>query len=214
MARQARRMRGLLLGALALLLACGGDDDASMDAGGLDGEVADTPPPVDAGVDAPRLPDAGTDAGPPPSCADALEPRVFDLAPGFLDTQIHPYAVFDGALIWATVTAHVDGEDGLDVFLTTVDCSGVSRGLADGMPGRVHEDASPNDIDGTIAIQGDRVLVAWQLDEGEGVQTAARAFDRVTRTALGTETRVVTMREGEPVTGTTWFPHLAPLIPI
>lgn len=206
-------MRLLLCFMLVVSSACG-DDDGSMDAGAdasLDGSL-DAPGsvPDTGGPDAPVVEDGGTDAGPLPTCADALAERTVELAPGFLETQIHPYAVYDGEQIWVTLTAHVEGEEGLDVFLTTLDCAGVARGLAEGAPAAVHENSAPNDIDGTIAIQGDRVLVAWQLDEGEGVQTAVRAFDRTTRSALGPETRVLTTRGGAPVEGTTWFPVLAP----
>ncbi|HJL27808.1 MAG TPA: hypothetical protein RMI62_01865, partial [Polyangiaceae bacterium LLY-WYZ-15_(1-7)] len=198
----------LLLAVLAF--ACGDDDappDGSSDGGGVDAEVLDG-----AVADAGRL-DGGEDAGAPdagaPSCSELLAPRApFAIAPGFRGTQIHPAVVFDGERLWVTFTAVEEGEGegrGFDVFVLSLDCAGEVSA-----PVQVNAAVEPNDIDGTVAVHGERVLVAWQADEGTGtIGTVVRAFDR-SLAPIGGDRPLTTTRLGEPVLGTTWMPELHP----
>ena len=59
-------------------------------------------------------------------------------------------------------------------------------------------------------VLGERVLVAWQADEGTGtIGTVVRAFDR-SLAPIGGDRPLTTTRLGEPVLGTTWMPELHP----
>ncbi|MCB9615852.1 MAG: hypothetical protein H6722_25745 [Sandaracinus sp.] len=178
----------------ALCVACG-DDDVVFDASVLEDATIDGA--TDGGSD------AGLDAG-PPTCVSQLAEGAFELAPGFRRTQIHPAATFDGERLFVTLTVVEEEGSGFDVVWFTVNCDGtVSAPIA------VDDDVAPSDLESTIAVRGDTVLVAWQRDVGDGtITTWHRAFDRA-GSPTSEPTRLQTMREGAPVEGTHWFPHLA-----
>ena len=153
----------LVLLSSAALTACGGSSD-----------------PVDAstGTDAPAS--GERDAGPPDAgplgCAEGFAERApFSLAPSFRRTQIHPAAAFDGEHIWVTLTVAEEVGSSFDIVLVPLGCDG-----APGAPIPVDDEIEPNDIDASLAIFGETLLVAWQRDRGEGtiaIWTRAFALD-------------------------------------
>jgi hypothetical protein len=180
--------------ALALFAAALGCDDPApeVDAGPPDAAAADASAEADAGRD------GGADAG-PPSCAEALADRRVALDRSGVLTQIHPAVAWDGEAIWVTFVRPEEGGDGgFDVYATRVGCDG--RRLVE--PFAVQSDPSGNDIDPALAIAGDRVLIAWQTDDGTGgtdnLQVRYRLFDR-DGTPRGEDRTLRTRYEGAPV---------------
>lgn len=182
-------------------LGCG-DDSAPMDGGDRDAATdASIDAPIDGSVDVSV--DVPIDSG-PVSCATLAETTPFLLAPGLRQTQLHPAVAFDGERIWITLT--VDEEEGsaFDIVLLTHDCGGNLQGD----PILVTQAVPPNDIDASIALGSESILVAWQRDESTGtITTWTRAFE-LDGTARGDERQYVSMREGEVLDTTVWFPEL------
>lgn len=180
-----------LLFGLGASAACGSPAPAP-DAG-LDASAEDAAP-RDAGVDAP------SDAGPLP-CPEALAERRVALDRSATLTQIHPAAAWDGEGIWiAYVRPEASGGGGFDVFATRIACDG--RPLVE--PFLASSDPSyGNDIDPDLAIDGDRMLIAWPSDDGTGgtdnLQVRYRLFD-VDGTPRGDDRTLRTSYEGAPVT--------------
>ncbi|MEM9073332.1 MAG: hypothetical protein AAGE52_32805 [Myxococcota bacterium] len=210
---------------VACLAACGDDDSSATDTG-VDAFDSGTDAVVDAAVD------QGVDVEVPYTCETAIaETTPVLLAPSFRRAEIHPAAAFDGEHIWIALSATDDpgpptactGDDttpceegqscsddvcvhnGFDVALVRMRCDGV---LED--PIMISEATPPSDIDPAIAIAEDRVILAWQRDEGTGtIRTALRAYD-LEGNPLGETTTYASVRGGEPVEGTVWFPSLMP----
>ncbi len=192
-------MKWLVLATL-VLVACG-DDDATMDAG-TDSGMPDTAMP-DTSMPDTAMPDVPTDAG-PVACDVLSETVPFLLAPGLRQTQLHPAAAFDGERMWVSLT--VDEEEGsaFDIVLLSLDCGG----NVIGDPIAVTQAVEPNDIDGAIALGSESLVLAWQRDEGTGtITTWTRTFE-LDGTARDDEQMYASMREGEVLDTTVWFPEL------
>lgn len=225
-------MRTSSLALIALALVACGDDTAPLDAAvdaPLDGgfDAASDAASADAGGPADAAPDAH-DAG-PRDCASILAPTApFALAPEFRRAQIHPAAAFDGEHVWVALTVAeepgpanacvgddtsscaagqrcVDGTcrfSGFDIALVRVDCDGSPR------PPQIVAGGPASDLDAAIAVGRERLLLAWQRDEGTGsIGTVTLATD-LDGAPLGEETPYVSLRGGAPVTGTVWLPSL------
>ena len=184
--------------ALSLLIACGDDDVVVDDAG------------TDVGTDAfdatmPDVPvvDAPVDAG-PVSCAAPAETTPFLLAPGLRQTQLHPAVAFDGERMWITLTVDEEAGSAFDIVLLMHDCGGNLQGD----PIFVSQAIPPNDIDASIALGADSIVLAWQRDESTGtITTWTRAFE-LDGTPRGDEVQYVSYREGAVLDATVWFPEL------
>lgn len=155
----------------------GGSDSSSADSAAGDGGVGDGS--VDGG-------DAGT-----PDCASLLRAGVdLPLARDLPDTQIHPYAVFDGLGVWLAFSLPESGDSGFDTWATRVACDG-SALVA---PFLVNPtDVAPNDVDPVVGLSADRLLVAWNADTGAATANLAvgyRAF-ALDGTAMGDERRLL-----------------------
>jgi hypothetical protein len=146
-------------------------------------------------IDAPTETDAGAR-----SCAELLEDRVIAIDQGGDTTQIHAAALFDGEGVWVVFNRPEDGDTGLfDVFAVRFGC--------DGEPSipvfAVQDESAGNDVDPTIAISNDRLLVAWNVDDGSGgtanLQVRYRLFT-LDGTPVGDQRQLATSRGGTPVT--------------
>ncbi len=173
-----------------------GDDDEPRDAA-VDGAL-------DAGAD------GSTDAAvPDPPCRTPLVTgEVFALDPDGDDTQIHVNAQFDGESVWV-VYNKPDPSGGFDVYGVRLDCDGTARVP----PFRINT-TDHNDVDPTLVVSGDRMLVAWQTDTGTGVnnmQLPYRVYGVDGQAVMSADSLLRTTRGGQPVPGNTWLPEVAAL---
>jgi len=199
-------MRSSRLGYVALslcLAACGGGSgsdagsDAATDAG-LDATAVDSG--NDATMDAANdgATDADVDAG-ATDCVSLVAAGVdLPLAPDAPDTQIHPFAVYDGLGIWLAFSLpETTGGSGFDTWAARVACDGsflVS-------PFQVNTTMAPNDVDPIVAVSGERVLITWNADTGvtpANLQIGYRGF-ALDGTPMGDDVRLM-MAAGAPYT--------------
>jgi len=192
---------------MALLSACGGDDDDA--AGPEDGGPSDdagVDGGADAGLDA--APDAGDDGGGSASCDAPLE-GTFAVDPDGPDTQIYSSAAAnaDGTGVWIAYCRPEAGDTGLfDVLVVELDCDGTP------LQPPVVVSGAGNDIAPSLARSGDRLLVSWMRDRGEGLDNLDIVY-RVVGTdgvVLGeTESVLETTRGGAAVAGNALDPAVA-----
>lgn len=171
---------------LAFLLSTTCDDPGPPDSGA---------PPPDAG----GTPDAGAvDAGGPLTCEQMLMERQVALDSDGPLTQIHPSVLFDGEGIWV-VYNRPDGGGDFDVYATRRDCDGTA--LVE--PFLVQTVPEGNDVDPTVALSGDTLLIAWTTDDGTGgtdnLQVRYRAFGIDGTPRMTEERRLTTSRMGAPI---------------
>lgn len=188
-----------LLLLLAITAGCDDRRGTPEDAGPPDA----APPSEDASPPDAATPDAG-----PVACADALAERTVAIDPEGPDTQIHPVVRWDGEALWVVYVRPEPGGGDFDVWATRLGCDGAPRVA----PFLVQESPEGNDIDPELVVSGDRVLVAWQTDDGTGgtdnLQIRYRVLDRDGAPVSGD--RVLrTVRAGEPVTDNHMMPKLA-----
>ena len=161
------------------------------------------PPSEDASPPDAATPDAG-----PVACADALAERTVAIDPEGPDTQIHPVVRWDGEALWVVYVRPEPGGGDFDVWATRLGCDGAPRVA----PFLVQESPEGNDIDPELVVSGDRVLVAWQTDDGTGgtdnLQIRYRVLDRDGAPVSG-DRLLRTVRAGEPVTDNHMMPKLA-----
>jgi hypothetical protein len=118
------------------------------------------------------------------------------------NTQIHGTSAFDGTHVWMAWN-RPDGTSLFDVWLAAFACDGtLSMG-----PIEVTQ-SDDNEIDPTLSISGDRLLVAWASDNGTGVDNLDiryRIFD-LDGNPLTDAGDLSAMRNGVVVTGNTFEP--------
>lgn len=140
---------------LLLLVACGSSTPA--------GSPAPTPP-EDAGADAPA------------TACEIFPATSFPTDAAGPDSQIHSIGASGGDRVFVAYNRPKAGAKTFDVFLTAFKCDGTPAFE----PVRVSED-DDNDVDPSIAVQGDAVLVAWAGDasgKDPNLHLRTRLFDR------------------------------------
>jgi hypothetical protein len=166
--------------------------------------------------------DAGTagDGGP----ADAAQPSAleqclgeltldqpFALDPGGPTTQIHVDVAFDGRGLWIAYNLP-DLAGGFDVFLARLACDGTPLVPAF----RANTTTAGNDVDPSLALDGDRLALVWTSDNGTGVDnmdTYVRTFHADGTPRMSADRTLETTRLGTPVTGNVMDPRLV-LLPV
>ncbi len=193
-----------------LALGCGDDTRGPTDTG-----TADSGPDAtlaDAGTDAPDIgTDGGMDAGPDSGAEGCMERLLVDTDFALAEdarTNIHPAAAFDGEKLWLTYTVVEEGTSIFDVMLRFIRCDGTL-----GPELRVNTVDGESELDSTVAISGDRVLVGFQGDDQSGEGGALRPFVRIydlTGTPQGDPIEIATQREGMALGATNWMVQVAP----
>ncbi|MBI2893566.1 MAG: hypothetical protein HYY06_08430 [Deltaproteobacteria bacterium] len=180
---------------LLVAVGCGGGDDdgGDVDAGNATDAASDGD---DAGLDAAG--DAAADAAFAASCDAPIE-ETFPVDPDGPDTQIYSAAAFDSDGVWIAYCRPEEADTGLfDVLVTRVGCDGAVL-----IP-PVTVSGAGNDIAPSLALSGERLLVAWVSDSGQfpdnlDIMTRLVARDG---SPLGEAERVLeTTRGGTPVAG-------------
>ncbi len=148
--------------------------------------------------------DAGADAGVCSSFSDA----VFAVDPNGPDTQVHAASAFAGGRVFV-VYDRPKGSDKtkLDVFLAAFRCDGKPAFA----PVRV-SDGDGNDVDPSVAVHGDRVVVAWASDSGaaqNNLSLRVRTFDDA-GVAIGPSRAYVGPRKGTSNALNAWMAQVAP----
>ncbi len=161
-------------------------------------------------------PDAGAgDAGSSgqaaqePSCTKpAKAGEAFAVDPAH-QTEIPGRVAFDGTLWLSYSHAADDGSADFDVALTRLGCDGTVAMS----PETLSHAASSNDVDSTIALGADRLLVAWSADDhGDQPNLSLRYTElELDGSALVPETALSTTSGGEPASANVWQPSVAPL---
>lgn len=142
---------------------------------------------------------ASTSTG--PSGCDGFEPgEAFEIAADVSPTRIHPHAAGDATGAWFTF-AHPEPAGPLaDVSVMHLRCAAD----VDVEPTRVNTDPG-NDIDGSVAVFDDRVLVVWNTDDGSGgssnLQIHGRVLDLAGVPLTDAAFRVTTSVRGRPILG-------------
>lgn len=217
-------MRCVLLVCATILVSwvspgCGGSDDSSVaDAGpDLPADIAaatDGAGPDRAALD--LLDGDGADyeadefeARAPNPCFEMIQlDATFDLFPEEALTQIHATAVFDGEGIWVAYNTP-DLEKKFDVRAARISCN--SEVLVE--PFTVNLTSVANELDPAIAVQDDVLCIAWQSDNGTGVDNLD-IFWRTIGTdgvpVMDTDALLTVAVDGSPQTGNAWMPSVAP----
>jgi hypothetical protein len=156
---------------------------------------------------APGTDDAGADAG-AASC-DAFAPNAFPIEASGPNGQIHGIGASGGDRVFVTYNRPKAGAKTFDVVLTALKCNGTLAFDAV----RVSED-DDNDVDPSIAVRGETVLVAWGGDaagQDPNLHLRTRLFDRQ-GTAIGAATTFTGPRKGVANTKyNTWQASVASL---
>ena len=141
------------------------------------------------------------------SCADLLSAGdSWSVDPDGEDGQIHPQTVLADGVLWSAWN-RPDGGSNFAVFAAARSCDGAL------IAGPVRLDAGEgNSTDPAIAVSGDRVLVAWQTDDGGvpfnlSVRTAVLSTDG---SVIADEARAEFLDGGAPVPGQSWMARVAP----
>lgn len=128
-----------------------------------------------AGSPAPAAPeDAGVDA--PAIACDAYPATPLPLDAAGPDGQIHVIGAAGGDRVFVAYNRPKGSAKTFDVFLTALRCDGTAAFE----PVRVSED-DDNDVDPSIAVQGETVLVSWAGDaagKDPNLHLRTRLFDR------------------------------------
>jgi hypothetical protein len=120
------------------------------------------------------------------------------------DTQIHATSAFDGGGVWVAWSRPNDAST-FDIWLTRLACDGTT----DIAPLAV-TDSADNELDPSLAISGDRLLVAWTASTDAGLSVRHRLYD-LTGSPLTDPLNLDATRDGVPVTGNASSPRLAAL---
>ena len=179
---------------------------APIDDAALPGTDASTPP-VDATADA--APVVEGDAGPAPapsSCKDGVTlNETFPVDPAGPFGQLYVHASFDGDGVWLAYSRPTPDAD-FDVWLARVDCAGQVTDRQ-----QVTDDVPPNEIDPSIAVGPESVLVVWTADapddQPSNLSIRQRLYDRQAR-PLGPSRRLdLTTPNGATFVGNAWRTH-------
>ena len=87
------------------------------------------------------------------------------------DTEIHGTSAFDGERLWVSWVRPNDSAT-FDVMLAAVDCAGQLV-----VEPRAVTDSADNEIDPSLAVSGDRLLVVWTASTDAGLSLRTRAYD-------------------------------------
>ncbi len=145
----------------------------------------------------------------PEDCEGFVPGDAFEIAANASSTRIHPYAAGDGEGAWFSFVEPEPAGSLFDVALLHLRCAGVVD-----VPRQVVTTAAGNDIDASVAVSGDRVLVVWNTDDGSGgssnLQIHGRVLDRDGVPLEDSQFRVTTSVEGTPITGNHTFAIVTP----
>ena len=125
------------------------------------------------------------------------------------DTQIHPFTAFDGEIVWVAYNLPNRETSNFDIYLVRLYCDGAQVAP----PFKVNT-ISINNIDPTISINGETVLVAWNGDTGEGIGNMNiyyRLFQKDSTPLSDEEFSLEPTRNGQSVSGNLLSPQLAAL---
>jgi hypothetical protein len=109
----------------------------------------------------PPDPDVAAEVTEATTCEDPTG-DIVDLFPAGNATQIHVAAAFDGEAIWVAFNAP-DEEGGFDTWAARIGCDGSHLVL----PFLLHDSPWYNELDPTVAVNGDNIVIAWQQDDGQ-----------------------------------------------
>jgi len=150
--------------------------------------------------------DTDSDGPPVPDCDAAAFDGVLPLDPDGPDTQIHIASAFDGERIWMAWN-RPSPSGAFQVFVSAMDCDGTVQVA----PFRV--DTGPeNQLDPALAVNGDRVLVAWQSDNSnfpDNLDLRYRVLDRVDGAPVNEVIELAPTRAGQLFTGNLWMASVA-----
>jgi len=147
--------------------------------------------------------DSGSDAG-----ACAFTTNAFPIDATGPDSQIHAIGAWDGARACVAYNRPKASSSSFDVYLTALRCDGKPAFA----PVRVTED-DDNDVDPTLVVLSDRVLVAWSANLSAGdpnLYLRLRVYDK-TGKPQGPARNFTGPRNGADNVHNTWLPSLAPL---
>ncbi len=206
--------RWIVTATLSIAPAC--DADAPSDAGGTSGgetSSSTTDSSTTEAASSTSEASTGTSSGPTGETTsasedssttdeaecDAFEPGdAFEIAADASSTRIHPHAAGDGAGAWFTFVAPEPAGSLFDVMLMHLRCPqdvDVAPMLVNTAPG--------NDIDASVAVSEERVMVVWNTDDGSGgssnLQINARTYDLAGAPQDETQQRITTAFEGTPI---------------
>ncbi len=142
-------------------------------------------------------------------CSEQDLPRHrFELTADAHAARIHPQSVLAGNRIWTVYNApQPDGSGDFATFVVAHDCSGTETHP----PTRLTESPG-NQTDPAIALSGDRMLVAWQVDAGGSpnlsIHTAVLGLGGG---IVRADRELAMQREGELHVGNAWMPRVAAL---
>ena len=195
---------GLLVWVVAAAAACGGSERRGEDDGGVvDAGRADA-----AGADAGTIDASGADAGPPRCEALTESGAVFEIAPELPTTQIHASVAFDGEAIWLAFNLPEEGDTGLfDVLAMRLGCDGAVVTPVF----QVNTTVAPNDADPSVAVSGERVIVAWHSDDStleHNLDIRYRVFELDGTPVLADDLVLETTRSGTAVAGNALAPRV------
>jgi len=130
---------------------------------------------------------------------DGFEPGdAFEIAADASTTRIHPHAAGDGAGAWFSFVEPEPVGSLFDVAVMHLRCAGVVD-----VPHQVVSTAPGNDIDASVAVSGDRVLVVWNTDDGTGGSSNLQIHGRVLGSdgvpLQDSQFRLTTSVEGTPI---------------
>lgn len=150
------------------------------------------------------------DGGVVPTFALTATPNVtFDVDPSGPDTQIHATVAVVRDAVWVAYNRpSEDGSGNFDVFVVGF---GGDGNLRFG-PTRINDTLGPNDIDPSIAVDGDRVLVVWQRDDQVSMYNLSIVY-RILDTdgvPVGAETTMALTRDGAPLEANAWSAKALP----
>ena len=142
-------------------------------------------------------------------CAEQDLPRHrVELAEGAHAARIHPRSVLAGNRVWTAYNApQPDGSGQFATFVVAHTCEGVE----DVPPTRLTESPG-NQTDPEIAVSGEHILVAWQVDAGGSPNLSIHtALLGLGGGIVRADQELGMVRDGEPFVGNHWMPRLAPL---
>ncbi len=152
-------------------------------------------------------PDSG-DSAPEARCpADELTMDTFRVDPDGALTQIHSSVAWDGEAAWVAYALPEAASANFDIQATRISTDGevlVAPFRLDG--GEGHNETYPR-----VAVSGERVVVAWQADNGTGADNMdlpLRGFDMDGTGLDAAPTVVEPLIGGSAQTGNGWMPSL------
>ncbi len=151
-------------------------------------------------------PDSG-DTAPAPACPTEWLEGGFRVDPDASLTQIHASAAWDGEAVWVAYAVLEPDSANFDIWATRLDLQGetlVAPFQLDG--GEGYNETYPR-----VAVSGDRVVVAWQSNNGAGqdnMDLVLRAFDVDGGNLDASPTVVEPVVNGLPQTGNGWMPSV------